>query len=375
MSSDSKRTETRPDGPQRGAPEAKAMSVCPSCGGKIRFNAKLEGRTVACPRCGKPLTLCGITEFPLDQSLKPDRVSKVAGWVTSVSLHVLVILSFTGITWYSGLGTGAAERGVAIVGDAGDAVESSGGELSGMEPRPVDLTPPATTQGVQTIDIAGSEAPANVQISLGSGDGGLVGPAAGDWGSLGASTGEAGGGGASFFGLAARGSKFVFVVDRSGSMGNDRKLEEAKKELMRSVYALERASKFFIIFYETGFQPMPANGLVPATVPNKNTYLGWVEGIRPGGNTHPSQAMLKALALKPDAIWLLSDGEFNENIDVPDLIRTNNPGAKVQIHTIAFHSDAGAPALQRIAEENRGTYKFVGQPTQAPSNLFRRRRP
>jgi uncharacterized protein with von Willebrand factor type A (vWA) domain len=196
----------------------------------------------------------------------------------------------------------------------------------------------------------------------------------GDWGSLSAGEGGAGGKGASFFGLEARGGKFVYVVDRSSSMRGD-KLQDTKAELIRSVHSLTRTMEFFIIFYDSSFEPMPARGLVKATGSSKNKYLGWVEGINSRGGTEPEQAMLMALSLKPDAIWLLSDGQFSHR--ACNVIRAANPNARIQIHTIAFHSARGQSVLQRIAEENGGHYRFVPPPRSAMRRGFPpgRRRP
>lgn len=178
-------------------------------------------------------------------------------------------------------------------------------------------------------------------------------PAAGDWSSL-ETVGGGASAGASFFRLEARGREFVYVVDRSGSMSGD-KLRAAKNELIRSVSSLKRAMRFFIIFYDT--HPMPSRGLVKATESNKRRCFAWVGEVRSGGGTDPTGAMRIALSLRPDAVWLLSDGIFS--VRACDEIRVANPGARVQIHTVAFYDKAGERVLMRIAEENRGRYRFV----------------
>ncbi|HUU43206.1 MAG TPA: hypothetical protein VMX57_05470, partial [Planctomycetota bacterium] len=95
----------------------------------------------------------------------------------------------------------------------------------------------------------------------------------------------------------------------------------------------------------------------PASAGNKQKFLTWVEGIFPGGGTDPTGAMEQALAFKPDAIWLMSDGLFDDI--AAEFIRDHNPGKRVRIHTIAFYDNAGEPVLRRIAEQNRGNYRFV----------------
>jgi len=161
---------------------------------------------------------------------------------------------------------------------------------------------------------------------------------------------------ASFFGVEAKGDSFVYVVDCSSSMMG-KKLWAAKSELARSVATMDRRMKFFIIFYNTKHYAMGADGLVRASEQNKSLYFKWVDSVNSGGGTDPSSAMEVALSLRPDAIWLLSDGEFDEQ--VCEVIRNNNPRRKVQVNTIAFYSQSGQGVLKRIAFENEGKYRFV----------------
>ena len=102
---------------------------------------------------------------------------------------------------------------------------------------------------------------------------------------------------------------------------------------------------------------MPATDLVRATEGSKRKHFTWVSGVTADGGTNPTSAMKLALSFKPDVIWLLSDGIFNKI--VADIISKANPGRKVQIHTLAFYSREGEQILQRIAESNRGRYRFV----------------
>jgi len=145
-------------------------------------------------------------------------------------------------------------------------------------------------------------------------------------------------------------------VDRSGSMAGP-KLDAAKAELIRAVRRLERAARFYTIFFNVVPAAMPGEELVRATESNKRRHFAWVSGIGAGGRTDPTSAMKLALSLKPDAIWLLSDGIFR--LQAATAIQKANPRGRVQIHTIAFYSREGEAVLQRIADENRGRYRFV----------------
>ncbi len=160
---------------------------------------------------------------------------------------------------------------------------------------------------------------------------------------------------AGFFGLTAGGTNFVYVIDRSGSMAGIR-LSTAIDELCRSVNSLSENMTFYIIFYDSEFITMDASSLVSASRSNKSRFLHWAQGIGPQGGTDPTEAMLKALSLKPDSIWLLSDGQFDQTA-VETIKKANKKG--VQIHTLAFGSNEGEVQLRAIATQNGGKYRFI----------------
>ena len=160
---------------------------------------------------------------------------------------------------------------------------------------------------------------------------------------------------AGFFGLTAGGTNFIYVIDRSGSMTGVR-LATAIDELARSVNSLKENMTFYIIFYDTKYTTMNASSLVPASRSNKSRFLRWAQSIDPQGGTDPTQAMLKAISLKPDSIWLLSDGQFDQAV-VDTIKNANKKG--VQIHTLAFGSNEGETQLRAVAAQNGGKYRFI----------------
>jgi hypothetical protein len=99
------------------------------------------------------------------------------------------------------------------------------------------------------------------------------------------------------------------------------------------------------------------DGMLRASSANKGRVRKWInEFSPPGGGTDPGPALLRSLRLKPDAIYLLSDGEFTPK--VADQVRSQNTG-QVAIHTISFMTRQAELLLQTIAKENHGTYRFV----------------
>jgi len=150
--------------------------------------------------------------------------------------------------------------------------------------------------------------------------------------------------------------KVVYVVDRSGSMNDS--LQYVKNELRRSLREMAPGYQFHIVFYSSGLPlEMPARRLVSATEENKRRAFAFIDDVTAQGDTDPSEALRLAFAVKPDVIFLLTDGEFDQVI--VDQVAKANVGKKVTVHTLAFLYPRGEKVLQEIARQNGGTYRFV----------------
>ena len=167
--------------------------------------------------------------------------------------------------------------------------------------------------------------------------------------------------GAAFFGSQAAGKTFVYVVDMSGSMYGPR-FERAKTELCNSLGKLTSQQKFYVYFFSDKTLPMmaprPPRGLLAASKPNREKATRWVKSREPGGLTNPLPALRQALEMKPEVIFLLTDGEVDDPAELREQIKKLNK-SKTTIHTIAFESEEGEATLKAIAEEHNGTYRFV----------------
>lgn len=173
--------------------------------------------------------------------------------------------------------------------------------------------------------------------------------------------------GATFFGSYAQGRKFVFVVDSSTSMQGDR-WPRAFQELMYSIAKLEAGQEFFVLCFDHRTSCMlnlPRNRAEYfANTPEVRAELqAWLSQHRLGPATHPANAMALALKLDPDAIFLLSDGELQD--DTLFMLRRMNNGrssfGQTPVHTIALMSHYGVATLRLIAGENGGTFNWIGE--------------
>lgn len=182
----------------------------------------------------------------------------------------------------------------------------------------------------------------------------------------------------SFFGTVAYGNRFVFILDVSSSMsipsveGQQTRLQRALRELANSLNSLREDQEFYVFLFSGGTRYMRdrrvvAPVLVRATPENKQEVIGWLRSTQPGGHTDPRTAIRLSLAMQPDAIFLLSDGEFNYSggrSRLPDgrvfeLIETHR-GADTVMHTIAFEDPINEKTLSAIASRTSGTHRFVG---------------
>tara|TARA_Y100000588_G_scaffold394443_1_gene514980 strand:- start:10988 stop:11968 length:981 start_codon:yes stop_codon:yes gene_type:complete len=162
----------------------------------------------------------------------------------------------------------------------------------------------------------------------------------------------------SFFGTRGKGRRFIFVIDKSGSMAV-RRLLAAKRELSRTLERLPTGSEFLIYFFDHSAEVMPVSGLLPATPQNVTWAKRWMQARISGGGTDPRQALEWAFELKPDTVWLLSDGRFTSSGAVLKQLNRDNLDKATRINTLAFHDRSGELTLRAIAQAHGGAYRFV----------------
>jgi hypothetical protein len=171
-----------------------------------------------------------------------------------------------------------------------------------------------------------------------------------------------GGAGTTFFGVASRGMRFAYIVDRSGSMGQGRKMEVAMDELARSIQGLPDFASFHVLLFSSGYvaPPVQRGKWMRARKATVASVIRWLNDIDPTGGTVPIPAFDQVFALenRPDVIFFLTDGEIPA--DTADLLAmANEQGSRVIINTIAFGNDESQDQLRRIAAESGGAYRYV----------------
>jgi hypothetical protein len=124
-----------------------------------------------------------------------------------------------------------------------------------------------------------------------------------------------------FFGMGASSvERIVYVVDASGSTVS--LFPQLRREIEKSIRRLAPAQQFQVIFFQSDptsraptalSSPHPSQPyrtdqtrLIRATRSNVSHVVRWIEQVRPRGTSNPVPALEVAMALEPQAIFLLS---------------------------------------------------------------------
>lgn len=213
--------------------------------------------------------------------------------------------------------------------------------------QPANATGPGDVPG---MSLEGAFGPA-LRETAGTGLGG----GAGDGSSTKAAT--------EFFGIGGYGQIFVYVVDCSDSMNENDKFNRARYELLHSIEQLGSDQRYYVVFYNDKAYPMDADKPLLATQDNLAHTTQWINQVEPDGGTNPLPALLFALSLRPDAIYFLSDGQFDPGT-IQQMRSRNRQNLRlhirqIPIHTIAFFDRFTEGLMRTIARNSGGEYRFV----------------
>lgn len=282
----------------------------------------------------------------------------LAGLAGSVLIHLLIVLlaALISVRYQDGDagGGGGGQVEFALLDDASMAADSAPALRTARET--VDLSPAETLVASDLLaetstqrsvdDLSESIAPA-----LDPGGGGIS--------SLDAETGSAGAGsgeGGSFFGLEARGRRFAYIVDISGSMqalvgdGAFSRWDHTRRELIRSVRELDAETGFHVQLFSSGSVSLfGTTEWIESSPMNKRLAGDALAGVTPNGGTLPLPAFETVFRLdpRPDAIYFMSDGEVADADEFLGTLRRLNGRRPVPVHCVLVGDAGGADALRR----------------------------
>ena len=237
-----------------------------------------------------------------------------------------------------------------------------------MESLDSDLAAELSDPGAASFgDLSAESALADVSgdSALSSDTIGELGDLFGEAGSGSAEEGEGlGAATASFFGTKVEGRRILYLLDNSGGMKGG-KLEALIEELLKSVASLQPRQEFYVIFYSDSiyplFYPEPATEFVRATKKNREYLREWLNKVELRTGNKIDEALEAAVAIRPDTVFLLTDGELFTTVAKERLL-LDGTSRNFPINTFGMGVKAGSQAdgqLRLVAKANQGTYQVV----------------
>ena len=159
------------------------------------------------------------------------------------------------------------------------------------------------------------------------------------------------------------GRKFVFLIDRSKSMGEQGLgvLRQARNELVQAIGKLEPHHEFQIIVYNNSTAAIGNRRLLKATEENKGRVAEFLDNIAAYAGTNHQNGIYAALVFDPDVLVVITDGGSPELHD-GQIAAIARSAKGTQIHTLQFgYGEAYeyGSFLRSLAESTAGTYRYV----------------
>jgi Ca-activated chloride channel family protein len=159
----------------------------------------------------------------------------------------------------------------------------------------------------------------------------------------------------------------VFVLDTSGSMREDGKMEQAKKALQHCLGELSEMDRFGLITFATTVNQY-RDGLVPVNNDQTTAASKWIDDLSASGGTAIEAALDSALQMRTDkegrtfTVVFFTDGqptigETDTDKIVAQLGKKNT--SNTRIFTFGVGYDLNAALLDQIAEHTRAASSYV----------------
>ncbi|NNE65950.1 MAG: VWA domain-containing protein [Pyrinomonadaceae bacterium] len=158
----------------------------------------------------------------------------------------------------------------------------------------------------------------------------------------------------------------IFVLDTSGSMADEGKIDKAKKALLFGISGLRSGDRFNVINF-AGEEHLMESGLIPANASGKAAGKKFVEKLRPNGGTNINDALKAALRQfdssdRPKMLVFLTDGLPTVGESNVDRIIENSKKIEVKslrLFPFGVGYDVNTRLLDKLASENSGVADYV----------------
>ncbi|QEG20821.1 vWA domain-containing protein [Mariniblastus fucicola] len=166
-----------------------------------------------------------------------------------------------------------------------------------------------------------------------------------------------------FDGTNMTGRRFVFIIDRSRSMGSQGLgvLARAQTELSSAIQQLKPNHEFQIVAYHSRTVTISKRQLLPATDSNKALVKPFLQNLAAFGATEHNYGINAGLAFRPDAIVLLTDGGY-PGLTASQLKLIRRVAGNAEFHCIQFGlgtQQESSNFMMRLASECNGTFRYI----------------
>ncbi|HEX8288475.1 MAG TPA: VIT and VWA domain-containing protein [Pyrinomonadaceae bacterium] len=158
----------------------------------------------------------------------------------------------------------------------------------------------------------------------------------------------------------------VFVLDTSGSMAEEGKMEKARSALLFGIRGLREGDRFNVINF-AGEEHLMESRLIGATAEGKKRGEEFVKKLAPNGGTNINDAIRAAMRQfassdRPKMLVFMTDGLPTVGESNVEKIIQNSKEVKVEnlrIFTFGVGYDVNTRLLDRLASENSGAAEYI----------------
>ncbi|MGI8734894.1 MAG: VIT and vWA domain-containing protein [Pyrinomonadaceae bacterium] len=158
----------------------------------------------------------------------------------------------------------------------------------------------------------------------------------------------------------------VFVLDTSGSMAEEGKMEKARAALLYGIRILRPNDRFNVISF-AGEERLMESGLIAADDEGRKRGEAFVQALRPVGGTNINEALLASMRQfrlndRPRMIVFMTDGLPTAGETNPARILANASQARIpglRLFTFGVGYNVNTTLLDKLAADNGGVADYV----------------
>lgn len=170
----------------------------------------------------------------------------------------------------------------------------------------------------------------------------------------------------------------VLVIDRSGSMGDENKLEQVKQAAVSIINQMNSRDRLGIVIYDDSVQTI----LPSSPVENMGRIRELLYGLSPGGSTNLAGGLDQGFHearknFRPDSVnrvILLSDGLANAGIIDPEqiaMLAKRIRERSISVSTMGVGIDFNETLMANVADHSGGNYYYISSDVNM-AEIFRR---